>query len=41
MNPPRTLESALWSAGMILFFAVLMLIGFPMRHGYPIWEAIP
>jgi hypothetical protein len=36
----RILESALWSAGMILFFAATMTFGFWLRHGEWIWEAM-
>lgn len=27
------------AALMVGLFALLMIIGFPLRHGYPIWEA--
>ena len=40
MNPSRILESALWSAGMILFFAALMVPGFWLRFGAFPWEMI-
>ena len=34
----QTIDSALWSAFMLAFFAVIMTFGFWLRHGYWIWE---
>lgn len=31
--------STITAALMLGTFAALMLIGFPLRHGYPIWSA--
>lgn len=33
-------ESAVWSAGMLAFFAVLMTGGFWLRHGHWVWERL-
>lgn len=33
-------ESALYTALMLAMFAVLMTVGFWLRHGQWIWEAI-
>lgn len=36
----RIIESAITAALMLGFFALLMTVGFHLRHGEWIWEAI-